>query len=114
MAEVVRTAVQVGAVALQLGPYNLRLPDEHADNAASDASDSELQTTDEWGERVHVVKYTPFEAHGLNHYGVDALIKAAEILKLDGEYDVAHRLELGSMALYIRPLSNYVRPAPFL
>ena len=109
MAEVVRTAIKVGAVALELGPYNLKLPDEGADNVESDGSDSDSQTKDEWGERLHVVKYTPFEAHGLHQYGVDALIKAAEDLKLDGELDVAHRMELGSMPLYIKPLSNYVR-----
>ena len=109
MAKVVRTAVEVGAIALQLGPYNLKLADEHTKNNASNGSDSDSQSKDEWGERVHVVKYTPFQPHGLNEYGVDALIKAAEILRFDGEYDVAHRLEVGSMALYIRPLSNYVR-----
>ena len=45
-------AIKVGAVVLELGPYNLKLPDEVADNVQSDGSDSDLQTMDDCISRI--------------------------------------------------------------
>ncbi|KAI0825389.1 hypothetical protein BC628DRAFT_1419347 [Trametes gibbosa] len=56
----------------------------------------------------HDPPYTPFELTGLAQFSIDALIMAAEQKGYDGEYDIAHRLEAGSEAEYILPLSNYV------
>ncbi|KAI0822412.1 hypothetical protein BC628DRAFT_1417744 [Trametes gibbosa] len=56
----------------------------------------------------HDPPYTPFELTGLAQFSIDALIMAAEQKGYDGEYNIAHRLEAGSEAEYILPLSNYV------
>ncbi|KAI0765842.1 hypothetical protein BD413DRAFT_494506 [Trametes elegans] len=52
--------------------------------------------------------YMIFEDTRPASFAIDTLISDAEAKGLDGEYDVAHRLEEGSEIKYINPLCNYV------
>ncbi|KAI0682379.1 hypothetical protein C8T65DRAFT_703385 [Cerioporus squamosus] len=85
MAQVVREALRLGAIALEIGK-----------------PDMTLETMNKY------MPYTPFQPKGLNQYGMDALINVSENLGFGSRYDVAHRLEAGSMLKYILPSSGYV------
>ncbi|KAH9946455.1 hypothetical protein B0H21DRAFT_822759 [Amylocystis lapponica] len=50
---------------------------------------------------------TPMVSGGLERIALEALIKAAESLGFDGEFNIAHRLEDGSADFYIQPLWSY-------
>lgn len=47
-------------------------------------------------------------ANGLDYIALEALITAAEEQGFDGEFDIAHQLEEGSVKYYIEPMRNYV------
>ncbi|KAH9828977.1 uncharacterized protein C8Q71DRAFT_792233 [Rhodofomes roseus] len=53
-------------------------------------------------------KHTVMEKAGLDAVALTALIRAAEMLGYDDDFDIADRLERGSHDDYTKPLTNYV------
>lgn len=73
--------------------------------------DSELTVS---GVATMTTPMVPGANSGLDRIAHEALIAAAEEHGFDGEFDIAHRLEEGSLRLYIEPLRAYVRNQHFL